>query len=109
MATASGHTKSETLGSLDLSLAALADEFLPTMSADELGARCLSLQTARQSLDGIIAVGIAEAERAGVAANAGLRTMAQFLASRTHASPDALRADQRVGCLLYTSPSPRDS
>ena len=97
MATASGHTKSEALGSLDLSLAALADEFLPTMSADELGARCLSLQTARQRLDGIIAVGIAEAERAGVAANAGLRTMAQFLASRTHASPDAIRSDQRVG------------
>ena len=97
MATASGLAESGALKSLDASLAALSEEFLPTMSADELGARCLSLQTARQRLDGIIAGGIAEAERAGVAANAGLRTMAQFLAARTHASPDALRADHRVG------------
>ena len=97
MATASGLAESGALKSLDASLAALSEEFLPTMSADELGARCLSLQTARQRLDGIIASGIAEAERAGVAANAGLRTMAQFLAARTHASPDALRADHRVG------------
>ena len=97
VATASGLTESGALHSLDLSLDALAEQFLPTMSSDELGARCLSLQTARQRLDGIIAVGIAEAERAGVAANAGQRTMAQYMASRTHASPDALRADQRVG------------
>ena len=67
------------------------------MDTTELGARCITLQTARQRLDGIIATGIAEAERAGVAANAGTRTMAQFIAARTHASPDALRADQRVG------------
>ncbi len=85
------------LSSLHLSLDALADEFLPTIGTAELGERCLSLQNARQRLDGLIAVGIAEAERAGVAANAGVRTMAQYIASRTHASPDALRADQRVG------------
>ena len=97
MAMASGLAESGALKCLDASLAALSEEFLPTMSADELGARCLSLQTARQRLDGIIAVGIAEAARAGVAANAGVRTMAQFLAARTHASPDALRADHRVG------------
>ncbi len=85
------------LNTLHLSLDALANEFLPTMGTAELGERCLSLQNARQRLDGLIAVGIAEAERAGVAANAGVRTMAQYIASRTHASPDALRADQRVG------------
>jgi len=97
MTSASSAQGSVALSSLDMSLDALANEFLPTMSATELGSRCLSLQSARQRLDGIIAVGIAEADRAGVAANAGLRTMAQFVASRTHASPDALRADQRVG------------
>ena len=85
------------LAALDSALDALSAEFLPTIDRDQLGARCVSLQNARQRLDAIIATGIAEAERAGVAVVAGQRTMAQYLASRTHASPDALRADTRLG------------
>ena len=80
-------------GSLDL----VAADRLSTMDVDVLGSRCVELQTARQKLDGLIAVTVAEAERAGVAANAGQRTMAQYLASRTHACPDAVRADLRNG------------
>ena len=85
------------LTALDTALDGLANEHLPTVPRHELGARCVSLQHARQRLDAIIATGIAEAERAGVAVLAGQRTMAQYLASRTHASPDALRADTRLG------------
>ncbi len=85
------------LGPLHAALDELGEQFLASMSSEELGDRCVSLQSARQRLDGLIAVGLAEAERAGVAAKAGVRTMAQYIAARTHASPDALRADQRVG------------
>lgn len=44
-----------------------------------------------------MAVTTAEADRAGVARHVGHRTMAQYLAERTHMSPDAARADLRVG------------
>ena len=87
----------DSVAALTVALKALGGEHLPLIPRDELGARCVSLQTARQQLDGIIAVTIAEAERAGVAVNAGQRTMAQYLASRTHSSPEAVRADTRLG------------
>ncbi len=79
------------------SLKRLSGDYLPGVGVRELGARCLALQDARQQLDGIIAVTVAEADRAGVAANAGTRTMAQYLAARSHVSPDVARADLRVG------------
>lgn len=88
------------LGPLDMlndSLKLLANDYLPGVAPSELGARCVALQAARQRLDALMAVTVAEADRAGVATNAGTRTMAQYLAARTHMSPDAARADLRVG------------
>ena len=75
----------------------IADEYLPAMDHRELGERCSRLDQLRRQLDGIISINIAEASRAGVPANAGQRTMAQYLSARNHASPDARRADHRVG------------
>ena len=75
----------------------LAQEYLPGLSAEELGERCVDLQGFRQRLDGLLAVTVAEADRAGVAVRAGKRTMAQYLAARTHCSPEAARADYRLG------------
>ena len=97
----------EAVDALDMlrhSLKLLATEYLPGMSPRDLGARCVDLQTARQQLDGITALTIAEADHAGVAANAGQRTMAQYLAARTHMSPEAARADVRVGRWVASYP-----
>ncbi len=85
------------LTALDVALDGLANEHLSTVPRHELGARCVSLQHARQRLDAIIATGIAEAERAGVAVLAGQRTRAHYLASRTHASRIGLRPNQPFG------------
>lgn len=88
------------LGPLDMlndSLKLLSNDYLPGVAAPDLGARCVALQAARQQLDALMAVTVTEADRAGVAANAGTRTIAQYLAARTHMSPDAARADLRVG------------
>ena len=60
-------------------------------------ARTIELQEFRQQLDGLIAINITEADRAGVASKAGVRTMAQYLAARTNIAPEAARADLRVG------------
>lgn len=87
----------DALDMLSHSLKLLSNESLPGTRAAELGARCVSLQAARQQLDALMAITVAEADRAGVPANAGQRTMAQYLAERTHMSPEAARADLRVG------------
>jgi len=79
------------------SLKLLSNDYLPGVAASDLGARCVSLQHARQQLDALMATTVAEADRGGVATNAGTSTMAQYLAARTHMSPDAARADLRVG------------
>lgn len=88
------------LGPLDMlndSLKLLSNDYLPGVAPSELGARCVALQAARQRLDALLAVTVAEADRAGVSTNAGTRTMAQYLAARTHMAPDTVRADLRVG------------
>ena len=77
---------------LEAALDGLAGDYLPGVSRTEQADRALRLLKASQRLEGIMAVGLAEAERAGVALLGKQRTMAQYLAS----------------CLLYTSPSPRD-
>ena len=82
---------------LDAALDDLAGEFLPGVERSDLGSRCLRLHEARQRLDGIIAAGLAEAERAGVALLGKQRTMAQHLASRSNCAPEVVRADVRVG------------
>ncbi len=85
------------LDMLNDSLKLLSNDYLPGVAAPDLGSRCVALQAVRQQLDALMAVTVAKADRAGVAANAGTRTMAQYLAARTHMSPDAARADLRVG------------
>lgn len=75
----------------------LADEYLPGMDVTELGALSVELTESRRQLDGVIAAVVAEATRAGVPASVGQRTMAQYIASRTHERPAVIRADERVG------------
>jgi hypothetical protein len=75
----------------------LAADYLPGMGSADLGSRCIALTKARQQFDGVVATSIAEADRAGVAANAGTRTMAQYVSARTHCAPVTVRADERVG------------
>ena len=75
----------------------LADEHLPGMDVTELGALSVELTESRRQLDGVIAAVVAEAARAGVPASVGQRTMAQYIASRTHERPAVIRADERVG------------
>ena len=82
---------------LHIGLKDLSASYLPSMTPADLGQRCVELQGFRQQLDGILAATIAEADSAGVAARAGVRTMAQYLAARTNISPEAARADLRVG------------
>ena len=93
------------LDMLDEALLALSKDYLPGLDPKTLGQRCVALQQSRQKLDAVIAVGIAEAEQAGVPARAGVRTMAQYLAARTHASPEALRADIRIGTWVSHYPT----
>ncbi len=75
----------------------LADEYLPGMDVTELGALSVELTESRRQLDGVIAAVVAEAARAGVPASVGQRTMAQYIASRTHERPAVIRSDERVG------------
>ena len=85
------------LDTLTHALGELAETFLPTLDRDALATRCLGLVDARERLDGLLATTIAEAEHAGVALLGKQRTMAQYLASRTHCAPETVRADTRVG------------
>ena len=80
-----------------LGLKGLAGEYLPGMKRSDLADRTVDLQGLRQQFDGIMAATITEADRAGVAATGGARTMAQYLAARTNIAPEAARADLRVG------------
>ncbi|MFT7475167.1 MAG: hypothetical protein ACI81L_002104 [Verrucomicrobiales bacterium] len=85
------------LGALHVALDLLGSDYLATTDLDWLGTRAVSLQIARQKLDGVLASTIGEAESGGVAANSGQRTMAQYVAARTHCHPEDIRADSRVG------------
>ena len=114
MGMANGGLSSETcvMDTLDTSLDELNAGFLTSLNRKELAERSLRLLTARDRLDAALATTIAEAERACIPALGKQRTMAQYLASRSHCAPEIVRADLRAGmwvsCLLYTSPSPRD-
>lgn len=98
---------------MDLSLThapkLLAHDHLSSMGPSDLGERCLSLTQARQQLDGVIAASVAEADRAGVAARAGTRTMSQFVAARTHFAPSVVRRDERVGRWASGLPAVEDA
>ena len=105
-----GETASnEALDALGLSLKTLADDYLPSLTVEDLGARCVELQTARQRLDGIIAMTVAEADRAGVALSGGVRTMAQYLAARMNIAPHAVRNDRLVGLWAGSYPAIEDA
>ena len=80
-----------------LGLKGLAGEYLPGMTRSELGDRAVDLQDLQQQFDGIMAATFTEADRAGVPALSGSRTMAQYLAARTNCSPEIVRAHVRVG------------
>ena len=85
------------LDTLEHSLKLLSDQARTVADSSELGDRCVRLSKARQQLDGILASTISDADSAGVAIAAGQRTMAQYLASRTHLAPEVVRSDTRVG------------
>ena len=82
---------------LEHAVAELATQFLPSLDRKDLGERSLRLLAARERLNAVVATTIAEAERAGVPALGKQRTMAQYLASRSHCAPEIVRADARVG------------
>ena len=75
----------------------VAGQFLPSLDREELSERSLRLLDVREVINAAVATTIAEAERAGVAALGKQRTMAQYLASRSHCAPEVVRADARVG------------
>ena len=82
---------------LEHAVAELSSQFLPSLDRKDLGERSLRLVNARERLNAVVATSIAEAERAGVPALGKQRTMAQYLASRSHCAPEIVRADARVG------------
>ncbi len=82
---------------LESAVADLSSDYLPGVTPAELGERCLRLLAVRDRLDGVAAAHVAEADRAGVPRLGNQRTMAQYLASRTHCAPEVVRADLRVG------------
>ena len=85
------------LKALTNAASAVADQYLPGIERAQLGERCLTLMSAREVIDAALATSIAEAERAGVPALSKQRTMAQYLASRSHCAPEIVRAHARVG------------
>lgn len=89
---------------LETALHELSSQFLPNIDRAELGPQCVRLLSARDQLDAVMATTVAEAERADVPTLGKQRTMAQYLASRTHCAPDTIRADVRVG--LWVSDFP---
>lgn len=86
-----------TIDMLCHALKGLAGDHLSGLSPEELGERSVLLTKARGQLDGIIAATVAEADRAGVPALAGARTMGQYVAARTHVAPGTVRGDVLAG------------
>ena len=105
MASIGLHDGINPLDTLETVLGELATDYLPSIDRSELGDRCLRLLSARERLDAVMATSVAEAERAGVAALGKQRTMAQYLASRSHCAPDIVRADARVGMWISGFPA----
>ena len=85
------------LEALTSAASTVAAQYLPGIEREDLGERCLTLMSVREVIDAALATSIAEAERAGVPALGKQRTMAQYLASRSHCAPEIVRADARVG------------
>lgn len=88
---------SSAVGLLDRALKLLADEARSIADSSSLGERCIQLQRARMRLDGILATTVADADSAGVAHDAGQRTMAQYVASECKNAPAVTRSDFRIG------------
>ena len=82
---------------LTTAASAVAEQYLPGIERQDLGERCLTLMSVREVVDAALATSIAEAERAGVPALGKQRTMAQYLASRSHCAPEIVRAHARAG------------
>ena len=82
---------------LTTAASAVAGQHLPGIDREDLGERCLTLLAVREVIDATLATTIAEAERAGIPALGNQRTMAQYLASRSHCAPEIVRADLRAG------------
>ena len=87
----------------------LSGDDVSYMSRDELRHRVVTLQTFRQGLDALIAVTMAEADAAGVPLDSRQRTMAQVMTSHTHAKPETVRADLRIGRFLRELPLLEDA
>lgn len=87
----------------------LAGDHLLAMGPEELGERSVVLAKVRGQLDGVIASTIAEAGRAGVPASAGARTMAQYVAARTHVAPGSVRGDELIGRWSSALPQVEDA
>lgn len=79
------------------------------MTKDSLRHRTVTLQRFRQVLDALIAVTMAEADAAGVPLDSRQRAMAQVMASHTHAKPETVRADLRIGRFLRELPVLEDA
>lgn len=97
MDTSGLHNQTNPLDMLETALSQLSSQSLPNIDRSELGTQCVRLLTARDQLNAVMATNVAEAERAGVPTLGKQRTMAQYLASRTHCAPETVRADLRVG------------
>ena len=94
---------------LGYALKDLAGESVSGMNKDGLRHRAVTLQRFRQGLDALIAVTMAEADAAGVPLDSRQRTMAQVMASHTHAKPETVRTDLRIGRFLRDLPVLEDA
>ncbi len=104
----SASSESEVTG-LIAALDEVAAAPLSCLSSDVLASRVVVLESARARLDAVLSVTLAEADAAGVPANHGLRTIDQFVASRTHVDPSIVRADARLGRWLFDFPDFQDA
>ena len=91
------HDENKHVAELAPVLDQIVSDYLPGLSSEALGERCMMLLSARERIDALMATTVAEADRAGVPLLGKQRTMAQYLASRTHCAPDVVRAHLRVG------------
>ena len=89
---------------LDAALDAVVSTALHCLAPEQLGARSVALECARNKLDAAISSTLAEADRAGTAQLSGTRTLSQYVAARTHCDPTLVRADIALGRWLVSFP-----
>ena len=77
------HDENKHVAELAPVLDQIVSDYLPGLSSEALGERCMMLLSARERIDALMATTVAEADRAGVPLLGKQRTMAQYLASYT--------------------------